>query len=70
MLVYRIPYKWADKDGLEKFNQVWKTFGTFNAQMLEIYRSLGKRGQKGGNGGRGGRGGVSGESGSIKIQGF
>ncbi len=33
-LVRRVPYKWDDKEGLEKVNQVWKTIGTFNGQML------------------------------------
>jgi hypothetical protein len=69
-LVCRIPYNWAEKDGLEKFNQVWKTFGTFNTQMLEVYRAVGKKGQKGGNGGKGGVGGLPGESGTVKLQGF
>ena len=50
--------------------QVIKRVGTFNSQMLETYRAVGKEGKQGGNGGRGGTGGLPGHSGDVKLDGL
>ena len=63
----RIPFKFSDKDAKGKTMHALKTFGTFNGQMLEIYRCEGLPGQKGGDAGKGGIGGKGGHSGMIEI---
>jgi len=64
-LVGREEYNWSKKETTEKLSQVWKTVGTFNGQMLETYRSVGKKGKRGGDGGQGGAGGKGGLTGRL-----